>query len=354
MGNGVETTPERLQDVAYSELLLPRDAAGEAGFRAWRDTLDLLYKVELEKPLEGDFEGCQKAWHLDLIVLGETRSPHPQRLIRDIHRTANPTGEYYLVQLSRGAGAEGRVGSGTYRFERGDISIIDLGLPSSTREAGIDTLDVLMPRTWLEPRISGLCDMGSMILPRASVQNRLLACHLQALHATLAEISVDEARRASLGTLELFAALVEPRAGLSPQSARMAGEALHSEIVRYINVRLDDSSLGGDEICERFRVSRTFLYNLLRPEGGVTAFIRKRRLERCRQALADPANRNQRVIDIAMRCGFNNESHFSRVFRDQFGVSPSEARHGRLRPAPRGPVDGNALLPDMEAWLRRL
>jgi len=39
------------------------------------------------------------------------------------------------------------------------------------------------------------------------------------------------------------------------------------------------------------------------------------------------------ITDIALSWGFASPAHFSRVFRDRYGMSPSEARQ-----APRAPV----------------
>lgn len=344
----------RLKDVAYSELVLPRDASGTESFRAWRDTLELLYEVDFLEPDAREMEGEQHAWHLGLLILGRTRSAQPQRLIGDTERTRNTTGEYYLVQLCLGAGADGIVGQRPYQLNRGDISIIDLGQPSETLEQGIDTLDLLMPRALMEARVNRLAELGSMVLPEGSLENRILGAHMRQLHDSVNEMTLSQARPMAEGTLNLFAAMLGPQTRKLPGFTAPASEALRNEVERYIGERLGNSELGSDEVCRRFNISRTFLYNLFQREGGVTAFIRKRRLERARQALIDPANDDIRIIDIAVRWGFNNESHFSRLFRQAFGISPREARRTRIRPAPRGTSDDTALLPDLEAWFRHL
>ena len=42
--------------------------------------------------------------------------------------------------------------------------------------------------------------------------------------------------------------------------------------------------------------------------------------------LIDPLQRERQVSAIAFDCGFSNEAHFSRAFRQAFGMTPSEAR----------------------------
>ncbi|MCB1157571.1 MAG: AraC family transcriptional regulator, partial [Leptospiraceae bacterium] len=36
--------------------------------------------------------------------------------------------------------------------------------------------------------------------------------------------------------------------------------------------------------------------------------------------------KNDTVLNIAFRCGFNSKSTFNRVFKESFGLSPSEFR----------------------------
>ncbi|MCY1266557.1 Transcriptional activator NphR [compost metagenome] len=45
-------------------------------------------------------------------------------------------------------------------------------------------------------------------------------------------------------------------------------------------------------------------------------------LERCAENLANPRCALLRMSDIALRWGFNDMSHFSRVFRERFSMSP--------------------------------
>ncbi|WAP71367.1 AraC family transcriptional regulator [Jiella pelagia] len=72
-------------------------------------------------------------------------------------------------------------------------------------------------------------------------------------------------------------------------------------------------------------LSRSTLYRLFEPFGGVAAYILERRLEQAYRALGD--SRDLRLIGtIAHGLGFAGESQFSRSFRQRFGRTPSEVR----------------------------
>jgi AraC-like DNA-binding protein len=61
---------------------------------------------------------------------------------------------------------------------------------------------------------------------------------------------------------------------------------------------------------------------------SVSEWVRHRRLEECRRALLDPAQASLTVTEIARHWTFTNPAHFSRVFRDAYGCTPSDCRRG--------------------------
>jgi hypothetical protein len=50
------------------------------------------------------------------------------------------------------------------------------------------------------------------------------------------------------------------------------------------------------------------------------------RLERCKRDLSDPAHMARHVGDNAFSWGFNDLTHFSRIFKQRLGASPREWR----------------------------
>jgi AraC-like DNA-binding protein len=63
-------------------------------------------------------------------------------------------------------------------------------------------------------------------------------------------------------------------------------------------------------------------------EGGVSLgeWIRARRLEECRNALAHPAGQFIAITNLARQWGFRDASSFGRSFRAAYGMSPREWR----------------------------
>ncbi|MCK2046341.1 helix-turn-helix domain-containing protein [Chromohalobacter sp. TMW 2.2299] len=90
-------------------------------------------------------------------------------------------------------------------------------------------------------------------------------------------------------------------------------------------------------------VSRANLYRLFADEGGVARYIQCRRLAAARRRLEDPSDLSG-IGEIATQHGFNNPAHFSHRFRELFGISPRELRHGTRQRYSRDLESGTAML----------
>jgi transcriptional regulator GlxA family with amidase domain len=65
----------------------------------------------------------------------------------------------------------------------------------------------------------------------------------------------------------------------------------------------------------------------------LSRMIWQQRLTACRRELADASMAHRSVSDIAFSWGFNEAAHFSRSFREQFGLSPREWRQAAIEGA---------------------
>jgi AraC-like DNA-binding protein len=95
----------------------------------------------------------------------------------------------------------------------------------------------------------------------------------------------------------------------------------------FIDLHLGDPELTPAAVAAAHHISVRYLHKLFEPEPlGVAGLIRQRRLERCRDDLLDPVLGDRPVAGIAARWGFSSAAHFSRVFREAYGVPPAEFR----------------------------
>ncbi len=100
-----------------------------------------------------------------------------------------------------------------------------------------------------------------------------------------------------------------------------------ARILSYIEDHLRDPGLDPAHIARACRITPRYLHHLFtQEEETVTQYVQRRRLEECARALVAAPVRDQLVTEIAFDHGFSSLTHFGRVFRNHFGITPSEYR----------------------------
>jgi AraC family transcriptional regulator, positive regulator of tynA and feaB len=102
-------------------------------------------------------------------------------------------------------------------------------------------------------------------------------------------------------------------------------QAQRARAIRYIDAHLADPQLSPPMIANALAMSIRYLHLLFEETESVGATILAHRLDRCRRAIADLADRRS-ISEIAFAWGFNDAAHFSRTFKARFGMSPRQAR----------------------------
>lgn len=98
-------------------------------------------------------------------------------------------------------------------------------------------------------------------------------------------------------------------------------------IINYIESHLQDPDLTPTRIAAACKMTPRYLYHLSSDqEETVARYILRRRLEACARALVSETQRGRTVTAIAFDYGFNSPTHFGRVFRAKFGMTPREYR----------------------------
>lgn len=99
-------------------------------------------------------------------------------------------------------------------------------------------------------------------------------------------------------------------------------------ILGHIDAHLADPGLDVASIARAFGFSSRTVHKLFEGEAHTVArTIWDRRLERCREEMVDPGLAARSITEIAHFWGFSDSQHFSRAFRQRYGLTPREYRN---------------------------
>lgn len=294
----------------------------------WEDVLAATHVgFDIEVPA-GTFAGSVVRAALGSVALVECRStPFAGRRGSAVLGDAG-SGRIGVQMVLRGSERISRRGIDDYVLTAGDLGLWDGG-----REVGVEALEPFVKRTLVFPRATvlgaspRLADVETIPALGRLPGARLLARYVDAIVAELPEM--DDRTRAAAGdvALELLRAAVEP---LLPEARAARREALRARARRYIRVHLRDPRLAPEAIARALSVSLRTLHAAFEDtDDTVASLVRRARLARCREDLADPSGGT--VTEIAFRWGFSDATHFSQAFKREYGRSPRDVRARNAR-----------------------
>lgn len=125
-----------------------------------------------------------------------------------------------------------------------------------------------------------------------------------------------------------FLALAVDDTPLDSNEATSAVRAAHlARIDRFIRANIKAADLSPDRIAEACGISKRYLHDLYRStDQTVAQQVRAYRLLAAREDLNH--GRQDSIAAVAYRYGFSDQAQFSRMFKAEFGITPSAYRSG--------------------------
>jgi len=321
-------------------------------YDVWRDSISCIFDVSRSRTQQQTepFHATVDAYMMGGIMYGvaETTAQDWRRSSVAIGRDGM---DHYMIQIQEEGlqQLEGRHNTVTPALP--SVIVYDLSQELHSQTTAFRNTTLVVPRGLLENMLTAPDDQHLRVLDSRQPMAGLLRDHMLSLKRHLSGITLQQAGTLASFTADLIAACLnaEPAADHAspPPSDRVRLVALRRDIER----RLADETLTPADLCTRFNLSRTRLYELFGPFGGVSAYIKERRLRAALLMLIDPKEAATPISSIARRFLFS-DSDFSRAFNRRYGVSPRTARQEGLE-AP-GPIADQGLDRRYEHWLRSL
>ena len=315
-------------------------ARASGRLRAWEDALSahigkvdpefreqeaVLCLATVQRPFVGRIEyGSLGETHLSKLESTE------YRFARSL-TTPTPTLPIPMMLLSVSRGSRKFVQHGrTCILTPGDWTLIDTREQFSytITSPEIEAFAVMLPRP-SDPAIVALCERA--LAHRWSARIGLS----RVLHVMVTESFVEMRRLPQFSGRKLGAAIATMawdalREQIETPPIIGQRDALLARVKADIEARLADPELSVERIAHASNISVRGLHRLFAgdPQGSVSKYLWQRRLFHCAEKLREPSQVHRSITDICFSYGFSSASHFSRLFKDRFGVPPARYRVG--------------------------
>ena len=100
-------------------------------------------------------------------------------------------------------------------------------------------------------------------------------------------------------------------------------DVLMDRIMKSVNANLNNPDYDVEMLTKDVGISRAQLHRKMKEITGISTseFIRNLRLEQAARLIKE---RKINITQVAYSVGFNNQTHFSTVFKKHFGMTPTE------------------------------
>lgn len=213
----------------------------------------------------------------------------------------------------------GRVGQHEVAVAQGGLVIWQTSLPATFRAAApVHRFTFLFSERDLARRASSGA-VGCRTIHREHALGTVVASFFDGLTHRLDALTDQQAQSAVAMTRDVVNRAI---LAASSSESRDATDNLVERILEHIDRELGDSKLRPGSVAKTHGISIRYLHLLFARRGlGVASLIRERRLDACRADLATAPD-DVTISSIALRWGFTDSSHFSRLFSSTYGISP--------------------------------
>ena len=229
---------------------------------------------------------------------------------------------FFSLTFPESGSAKCHVGDQTMRLVPKHAYLINVDLSARLEvQDSYSTFNIQIPVSALEYRLGRRVG----ILPRSVLQPDTIYHHMQHLISQLTSNpdGKDEDVLGFLSNQMLDTVAFFLTAGNSESEETLAVQCVRARVLAYLDESYHNERLNPAIIAKDCGVSRSYLYKIFAQGPSVMEHLRRRRLEAAREMLHHGLVKHS-MTTVAMNCGFSSSSEFSRLFKKQFGISPSQ------------------------------
>ena len=185
-----------------------------------------------------------------------------------------------------------------------------------------------IPRERLAPRLAAPDALTATRFDTWAGPAAVAGSFIRSLVTMRDELGEDEQRTLSDSLIDLLALAMGQTKGRGLQDTETSPRERELARIRlYLDANLGDERLSAPSVAAAFGISLRHLHRLFEDtDSSFAKLVCEQRLHRC---AADLAAHGAGVSQVAYRWGFNDLSHFCRMFRRRYGMSASEWQRDR-------------------------
>jgi AraC-like DNA-binding protein len=295
-------------------------------FSYWREVCTRAFvDLRTERAGQRPFRGSIRQRTLGDVGVSDVDSVE-QRVIRRHTEISSSPRPIYFVNLQVAGTCTLTQGRQAVVQQTGDVALIDACRPFEMEFGSrFHHASYKIRHDQLRPRLADP-DLAGVVARASTPMGALLAGVLREA-GRAGPLQGDAAAALGDHLIGIIAVVFGAAAEAAAQAKPDLRAARRLRACGFIDRHLADPSLNPAAVAAALGVSVRYLHALFEPAGeSVMSYLLRRRLERCRNDLADPARRGRTIADIAFAWGFSDLSHFGRAFKAAFGLTPRDWR----------------------------
>ncbi len=239
----------------------------------------------------------------------------PMRFVRDERHLQGAASDFLVLEMQLAGEQRLLMDVGHRLLLPRHINLRDWACGFESEATAMSLQSILIPRRRLH--FASALGVGNPVISWSmdAPDGRMVSLLWRELQASLEQVPRADAEALAQAFLGFLDGLLGREAG--PDRPVTLGA-----MQQYLTLRIRSVS-GVADLCRHFGVSRSTVYRLFEPIGGVARFLNETRLERCRIELRFSDPDRVRVSEVAASWGYPDPSSFSRRFRRRFRLPPS-------------------------------
>ena len=296
--------------------------------QAWQDAICEIYlRVDCAAESQSSYDGFVREIRFGEVTLTDTLSS-PQSVLRQSRHIAQLEKDCYYMGLAQSGNINIRQAKSSMTMHAGVGALFDANEPYELRcDTKLRSFWVELPRQAFASRFASERPPLTAHLNLSRGLGRIAVEFCSAL--ALEGANLDPQSRARLGEqfMDILALAISAEPDRRPPAEACVQSGRLLLVRNYIDEHLSDPNLSLGDIAKKNGISLRTLHQLFHPMGmSASEWLRTRRLQRSYDLLSSPQHETKTITEIAYSIGFNSSSHFSNLFRTQFGLRPSDVR----------------------------